>query len=158
MILGIKYMMGSAEERANYKRSMIPFVIGAILLFAAVNLTAFFANNIGLDDVNEIKGADSFQGSSQTGSTNNNGSNTYYNETQANKDATKYINDKTDEYASLSSSERQRVKTEMQAEYDRAVRKKDELTITNPDSDEHKYWRMYASRIYGELNRLNKIK
>ncbi len=40
MVLGIKYMMGSTEERASYKRSMLPYVIGAVLLFGAVNLTA----------------------------------------------------------------------------------------------------------------------
>ena len=34
VILGIKYMLGSAEERAEYKKSMIPYLIGAILLFA----------------------------------------------------------------------------------------------------------------------------
>ncbi len=35
MVLGIKYMMGSAEERAEYKKSMLPYLIGAIVLFAA---------------------------------------------------------------------------------------------------------------------------
>ena len=35
MILGIKYMMGSAEEKAEYKKTFIPFIIGAILVFAA---------------------------------------------------------------------------------------------------------------------------
>ena len=35
MILGIKYMMGSAEEKAEYKKTFIPYIIGAILLFAA---------------------------------------------------------------------------------------------------------------------------
>lgn len=34
VILGIKYVMGSVEERAEYKKSMIPYLIGAILLFA----------------------------------------------------------------------------------------------------------------------------
>ena len=34
-ILGIKYMMGSAEEKAEYKKTMIPYVVGAILIFAA---------------------------------------------------------------------------------------------------------------------------
>lgn len=34
-ILGVKYMMGSAEERAEYKKSMLPYLIGAILLFGA---------------------------------------------------------------------------------------------------------------------------
>ena len=34
-ILGVKYMLGSAEERAEYKKSMLPYLIGAILLFGA---------------------------------------------------------------------------------------------------------------------------
>lgn len=34
MILGIKYMMGSAEEKADYKKTMIPYMVGAILIFA----------------------------------------------------------------------------------------------------------------------------
>ena len=38
LVLGIKYMMGSVEEKAEYKKSFIPYFIGAILLFAAVNL------------------------------------------------------------------------------------------------------------------------
>ena len=39
MVLGIKYMMGSSEERAEYKKTLFPYVIGAVLIFAAVNLT-----------------------------------------------------------------------------------------------------------------------
>lgn len=35
LILGIKYMMGSAEEKADYKKSMIPYLVGAILIFAS---------------------------------------------------------------------------------------------------------------------------
>ncbi len=35
LVLGIKYMMGSAEEKADYKKSMIPYIIGAILIFAS---------------------------------------------------------------------------------------------------------------------------
>ena len=49
MVLGIKYMMGSAEEKAEYKKTMIPYLVGAILLFAATTVaTAIynFANNI----------------------------------------------------------------------------------------------------------------
>ena len=46
MILGIKYMLGSAEERSGYKKSMAPYIVGAILLFGAVNLTAMIANSI----------------------------------------------------------------------------------------------------------------
>ncbi len=35
MVIGIKYMMGSAEEKAEYKKVMIPYIIGAVLVFAA---------------------------------------------------------------------------------------------------------------------------
>ena len=35
IILGIKYMMGSAEEKAEYKKTMIPYLVGALLIFAA---------------------------------------------------------------------------------------------------------------------------
>lgn len=35
LILGIKYMMGSAEEKADYKKSMIPYLVGAVLIFAS---------------------------------------------------------------------------------------------------------------------------
>ena len=35
IILGIKYMMGSAEEKADYKKSMMPYIVGAALIFAA---------------------------------------------------------------------------------------------------------------------------
>lgn len=35
IVLGIKYMMGSVEERAEYKKTMMPYVIGATILFGA---------------------------------------------------------------------------------------------------------------------------
>lgn len=35
IILGIKYMMGSAEEKAEYKKTMIPYLIGAAFCFLA---------------------------------------------------------------------------------------------------------------------------
>lgn len=34
-VLGVKYMMGSTEEKAEYKKTMIPYLIGAILVFGA---------------------------------------------------------------------------------------------------------------------------
>ena len=49
LVIGIKYMMGSAEEKAANKKSMIPYLIGAILLFIGVNvvkIVADFAKNI----------------------------------------------------------------------------------------------------------------
>lgn len=38
VILGIKYMLGSVEERAEYKNSLMPYVIGASLVFAASSI------------------------------------------------------------------------------------------------------------------------
>lgn len=35
MILGFKYMMGSAEDKADYKKSMIPYIVGAVCIFLA---------------------------------------------------------------------------------------------------------------------------
>ena len=35
LILGIKYMTGSASEKAEYKKTMIPYLVGAILIFGA---------------------------------------------------------------------------------------------------------------------------
>lgn len=42
IILGIKYMMGSAEEKSEYKKSMMPYIVGAALIFAG----SIFANVI----------------------------------------------------------------------------------------------------------------
>ena len=44
MILGIKYMMGSAEEKAEYKKTLIPYVIGAVLLLAASFIVGIIAD------------------------------------------------------------------------------------------------------------------
>ena len=35
IILGIKYMLGSLEEKANYKKTLLPYLIGAIFVFGA---------------------------------------------------------------------------------------------------------------------------
>lgn len=35
IVLGIKYMMGSAEEKAEYKKTLLPYFIGAIFVFGA---------------------------------------------------------------------------------------------------------------------------
>lgn len=38
MVIGIKFMTGSAEERAEYKKTMLPYLIGAVLIFATTNI------------------------------------------------------------------------------------------------------------------------
>lgn len=35
IVIGIKYMIGSTEEKAEYKKSLMPYVIGAGLVFIA---------------------------------------------------------------------------------------------------------------------------
>ncbi len=49
VVLGLKYMMGSTEEKAEYKKTMIPYIVGAILIFAASNIASMvfkFASSI----------------------------------------------------------------------------------------------------------------
>lgn len=44
VVLGIKYMMGSAEEKAEYKKTLMPYVIGAALVFAASTIAQIVYN------------------------------------------------------------------------------------------------------------------
>ena len=44
MILGIKYMLGSADQKAEYRKSMLPYIIGAILIFGFSNITQVIYN------------------------------------------------------------------------------------------------------------------
>ena len=44
VVLGIKYMMGSAEERHEYKKTLMPYIIGAIFVFAASAITGMIFN------------------------------------------------------------------------------------------------------------------
>ena len=46
VLLGIKFALGSAEEKAEYKQWMIYYVIGAILVFAISNISAMIYNAI----------------------------------------------------------------------------------------------------------------
>lgn len=51
VVLGIKYMIGSAEEKAEYKKTLLPYVIGAALVFAASGIAGVvynFTQNIGV--------------------------------------------------------------------------------------------------------------
>ena len=38
LVIGIKYMMGSASEKAEYKKTIIPYIVGAVLIFAGTSL------------------------------------------------------------------------------------------------------------------------
>ena len=50
MALGIKYMLGSAQDKATYKETMIPYIIGAVMVFAIPNIIGII-----LDLVSQIK-------------------------------------------------------------------------------------------------------
>ena len=44
VLIGIKYMMGSIEEKAEYKETMTYYIVGAILVFAISNISAMIYN------------------------------------------------------------------------------------------------------------------
>lgn len=48
-IVGVKYMIGSVEERAEYKKDMIPYFVGAVLIFGIsiiIKIVQAFGNQI----------------------------------------------------------------------------------------------------------------
>lgn len=48
-VIGVKYMIGSAEERAEYKKDMIPYLVGSVLIFGIsiiVKILQTFGNQI----------------------------------------------------------------------------------------------------------------
>lgn len=44
VVVGIRYMLGSVEEKAEYKKKMMAYVIGAILIFGAVTVASMVYN------------------------------------------------------------------------------------------------------------------
>ena len=47
IVLGVKYMMGSAEEKAEYKKTLLPYFIGALFVFGAGVITSIIFNMAG---------------------------------------------------------------------------------------------------------------
>ena len=41
MIVGIKYMLCSVEEKAEYKKTAIAYLIGALLIFATTGIISY---------------------------------------------------------------------------------------------------------------------
>lgn len=41
MVIGVKFIMGSAEEKAEYKKSLVPLVVGIVVVMAATAIVAF---------------------------------------------------------------------------------------------------------------------
>ena len=46
MIIGLKYIFGSVEEKANYKATLVPYVIGLVLAIAGTTLVDFIYNMV----------------------------------------------------------------------------------------------------------------
>ena len=45
-IIGIKFMVGSTEEKAQYKETLLPYVIGCILVFACSNIVGIIYRTV----------------------------------------------------------------------------------------------------------------
>lgn len=41
MVIGVKYMFGSVEDKANYKATMMPYIIGCVMAVAGTTLVSF---------------------------------------------------------------------------------------------------------------------
>lgn len=50
IVLGIKYMAGSIDEKAEYKKKMIPYLIGAVLVVAITQIVGVIAELV--DNIN----------------------------------------------------------------------------------------------------------
>ncbi len=44
IVLGLKYMIGSVEEKAGYKKSLMPYIIGCAFVFMANVITTIIYN------------------------------------------------------------------------------------------------------------------
>ena len=44
MFLGVKYMLGSVEEKADYKKSLIPLAVGIFVVMAATQIMTMLVN------------------------------------------------------------------------------------------------------------------
>lgn len=46
MLTGYKYIVGSVEEKAEYKKTLIPIIIGCILAISGTSIVSFIYNNV----------------------------------------------------------------------------------------------------------------
>ena len=46
MVIGLKYIFGSVEEKANYKQTLLPYVIGAVLAVTSTTIVSFIYNAV----------------------------------------------------------------------------------------------------------------
>lgn len=46
-VFGIKFMIGSAEEKAEYKKSFIPLIVGIVVVFGSTYIAQLLFNTFG---------------------------------------------------------------------------------------------------------------
>ncbi len=44
MVIGVKYILGSVEEKAEYKKTFLPLIVGIVLVVAATTIATFLFN------------------------------------------------------------------------------------------------------------------
>ena len=54
-VIGIKFMLGSVEQRAQYKQTLLPWLIGAILVFSITFVPTIIYNFINDNGVNKTE-------------------------------------------------------------------------------------------------------
>ena len=47
MIIGVKYILGSVEEKSKYKENFMPLIIGIVVVVSATTVASFIFNAIG---------------------------------------------------------------------------------------------------------------
>lgn len=46
IVLGIKYLTASIEQKAQYKKTLLPYIIGAAIVFASTNILAIIYDTV----------------------------------------------------------------------------------------------------------------
>lgn len=46
-VFGFKFIMGSANEKADYQKSFIPLIVGVVVVFSATSIAKLLFNTIG---------------------------------------------------------------------------------------------------------------
>lgn len=41
IVLGVKYMMGSVEQKSDYQKSFVPLIVGIVLVIGATSIASF---------------------------------------------------------------------------------------------------------------------
>ena len=54
MILGVKYMLGSVEQKAEYKKTMIPYLIGCVMILFTTQIIKFVYDVVVSTNINNM--------------------------------------------------------------------------------------------------------